>query len=83
VSKREEISFLGKINLEIKSLDFKALPCVMIPELCQNGGTCTNDMKGGSVCTCKNGYKGEICEKSKFLFNFSNIVLLGEDPRIM
>ncbi len=66
-------SFFLVKKFEIKSLDFKALPCTFIPELCQNGGTCTNDNQGGYVCTCKNGYKGQKCEKSKFLL-ISNIV---------
>ncbi len=38
------------------------LPCDINPSECQNGATCTNDNKGGSVCTCARGYTGEKCE---------------------
>ena len=42
-----------------------ALPCVINPTQCQNGGTCDNDFLGGYTCTCANGFTGFDCETGK------------------
>ena len=53
---------LLKLNEKLFFLSTKALPCTLISNLCQNGGTCTNDNIGGYTCTCTVVYTGTNCE---------------------
>ena len=40
--------------------------------VCQNGGTCTKDSSGQTVCICLTGWTGGIC--SQKVSDFPNIV---------
>ncbi len=49
-----------------KTRNKKDLPCDQSTP-CLNGGSCTNDNKGGFKCTCANGYIGDNCDTRNWL----------------
>ena len=36
--------------------------CDLLPNPCENGGTCVNTGDDGHTCTCADGYTGHHCE---------------------